>query len=233
MRDTELLEQYERDLEMLTRVSNALPGALREAAELSSPIRAASYDDVIVTGGRSVIWCWTHEADVKACRHGGMDCGGEPISIGGDPTGEAAIMPGRVKIARQRIEAAFRAIHNAVPGLVAEVAWLTRTPETNAQARKREDERQRRAEDNDLGGLDHKHGTSTMRCRCCANTYSSPGQRRAEPFYKRRVVGDESVPLCQWCYDFSRPIPRGAGRLPTTEECERRHDKRRVYKQTG
>ncbi len=219
MRDPELLEQYERDLEMLTRVSNALPGALREAAELSSPIRAASYDDVIVTGGRSVIWCWTHEADVKACRHGGMDCGGEPISIG-DPTGEAAIMPGRVTLSGQRIRAALQAIHNAVPDLVAEVAWLTRTGETYQEARRREDERKDLAGENDA------------RCRSCERTEVAPGVRRSEKVYRRTDGGGvfaEPSPVCSWCYRFIFDTER----LPTVEELEKHHRGEKVHRKAS
>ena len=95
VRDPELLAQYERDLEMLTRVSHALPGALREAAELSYPLRAASYDTEFVTGGRSVIWCWTHQREVHRCQRHELECTGEPVTVS-DPTGEAAVTPGRV-----------------------------------------------------------------------------------------------------------------------------------------
>jgi hypothetical protein len=219
MRDPELLEQYERDLEMLTRVSNALPGALREAAELSSPIRAASYDDVIVTGGRSVIWCWTHQREVHRCRRADLDCGGEPITIG-DPTGEAATTPGRVSLARSEIEADLHAIHGRIERLVFNAAYLTRTPESHREARRREDERKDLAGENDA------------RCRSCERTEVAPGVRRSEKVYRRTDGGGvfaEPSPACSWCYRFIFDTER----LPTVEELEKHHRGEKVHRKAS
>lgn len=219
MKDPELLEQCDEALKMLARVRKALPDALREAAEMSSPLRAASYDDVIVAGGRSVIWCWNHEREVHKCRRDELECGGEPIPLG-DPTGEAAIMPGRVKISRQRIDAGFRAIFNAVPDLVAEVAWLTRTGETYQEAREREEKRRDLANENDA------------RCRSCERTEVAPGVRRSEPVHRRTDGGGvyaEITPLCWWCYRFVFDTER----TPTVEEVEKHHRGEKVRRKAS
>jgi len=219
MRDTELLEQYERDLEMLTRVSNALPGALREAAELSHPIKAASYNDVIVTGGRSVIWCWTHEREVQKCRRNELDCGGEPVAVS-DPTGEAATTPGRVSLARQEIEQGLHAIHRVVERLVFNAAYLTRTPESHREARKREETRK------DLAG------ENESRCRSCERTETAPGVRRCEKVHRRTDGGGvfaEPTPVCSWCYRFIFDTER----LPTVEELEKHHSGQKVHRKAS
>lgn len=208
MRDPELLEQYERDLELLTRVSNALPGALREAAELGSPLKGASYDGVMVAGGRTVMWCWSHETEVSRCHHIGRECSGESLTVS-DPTGEAAVAPGRVVIARQQIEADLHSVHGVVERLVFNTAYLTRTPETHREARRREEERRDLAGENDA------------RCRSCERTEVAPGVTRGEPVHVRSDVNvlDEPWPLCQWCYRFTRDF----GVLPSREEVEGHH----------
>ena len=219
MKDPELLEQYERDLEMLTRVSHALPGALREAAELSYPLRAASYDTEYVTGGRSVIWCWLHQREVHRCRRSDLECNGEPVTVS-DPTGEAAVTPGRVNLARQEIESDLRAIHDRVERLVFNSAYLTRTPESHREARQREDERRDLAGENDA------------RCRSCERTEVAPGVRRSEKVLARTDGGGiygELVPLCRWCYDFVF----AAERAPTVEEVEKHHRGEKVRRKAS
>ena len=218
MKDPELLEQYERDLEMLTRVSHALPGALREAAELSYPLRAASYDTEYVTGGRSVIWCWTHQREVHRCQRHELECTGEPVTVS-DPTGEAAVTPGRVSLARQEIESDLQAIHARVERLVFNAAYLTRTPESHREARQREDERKDLAGENDA------------RCFSCARVERAPGVAwdcGATPGRSgnlRRTdcdgVLDEPRPLCKWTRNYVATY----GQLPTTEEVEQRRDR--------
>lgn len=216
MKDPELLEQYERDLEMLTRVSHALPGALREAAELAYPLRAASYDTEFVTGGRSVIWCWTHQREVHRCQRNELECTGEPVTVS-DPTGEAAVTPGRVSLARQEIESDLQAIHDRVERLVFNSAYLTRTPESHREARQREDERKDLAGENDA------------RCRSCERTEVAPGVRRSEPVYRRtdgKGALPEPIPLCSWC---TRYLFKFAC-LPTVYDLDRHHRGDKVRK---
>jgi hypothetical protein len=219
VKDPELLEQYERDLEMLTRVSHALPGALREAAELAYPLRAASYDTEFVTGGRSVIWCWTHQREVHRCQRNDMECTGEPVTVS-DPTGEAAVTPGRVSLARQEIEQDLHAIHRVIERLVFNSAYLTRTPESHREARQREDERRDLAGENDA------------RCRSCERTEVAPGVRRSEPVHRRTDGGGvyaEITPLCSWCYRFVFDTER----TPTVEELEKHHRGEKVRRKAS
>lgn len=219
MRDPELLSRYEADIELLTRLSNALPGALREAAELGSPLRGASYDGVMVTGGRSVLWCWVHEREIRQCLRSDLGCSGESVTVS-DPTGEAAVTPGRVHLARQQIEADLNTVHGVIERLVFNAAYLTRTPVTHAEARRREDERK------DLAGQNEE------RCRSCERTEVAPGLRRAEPVHRRTDGGGvyaEITPLCWWCYRFVFD----AERPPTVEEVEKHHRGEKVRRKAS
>lgn len=219
MRDRDLIARTNHDLEMLLRVAGSLRQALDVAAELAHPLRGTDYDRVVVGGGRSVTWCWQHQREVSRCRRHDLDCCGESVTIG-DPTGEAAVMPGRVHLTRQRIEAALTTVHGLIEPLVADVAWLVRTPETTRQARQREQARREVAEDNEA------------RCRSCERTEVAPGVRRAEPVHRRTDGGGvygEVVPLCSWCYRWVFDMER----QPTVEELEQHHRGEKVKRRAS
>lgn len=191
MRDPELLSRYEADLELLTRLSNALPGALATARADAAGIRAQNYEGVIVSG---------HSVS--------------------DPTGQAAIAPGRIDIAVAEIHSALDRIHSVVEPLIWNCAWLTRSPVTHAEARRREDERK------DLAGQNEE------RCRSCERTEVAPGLRRAEPVHRRTDGGGvyaEITPLCWWCYRFVFDTERP----PTVEEVEKHHRGEKVRRKAS
>lgn len=180
MRDPEYLARLEADLALLTRLSNALPGALSTARQDAAGIRAQNYEGVIVSG--------------------------HTVS---DPTGQAAIAPGRIDIAVAEIHAALDRIHSVVEPLIWNCAWLTRSPVTHAEARRREDERRDLADGN-------RH-----RCWSCARVEASPGLPWdcGCPELRRTDCGgilDEPRPLCRWTVRYVERF----GELPTVDEVE-------------
>ena len=191
MRDPEYLARLEADLEQLMRASHALPGALSTARQDAAGIRAQNYEGVIVSG--------------------------HTVS---DPTGQAVIAPGRIDIAVAEIHAALDRIHSVVEPLIWNCAWLTRSPVTHAEARRREDERK------DLAGQNEE------RCRSCERTEVAPGLRRAEPVHRRTDGGGvyaEITPLCWWCYRFVFDTERP----PTVEEVEKHHRGEKVRRKAS
>lgn len=208
-----------RVVSKIARSGGKVPAALSAARDEAVAMRAASYDGVVVGGGRSEMWCEPHERDVRNCHVLGLRCTGVPVSVS-DPTGEAAISSRGDGRAERVIRGHITAIEDHLDALLAEVAAVSkrapRTREEKDAARRQLDERERMADDND------------ERCWSCARVHVAPdtpwdcGARRGQGGNLRRTdcggVLDEARPLCKW----TRRYVERWGRLPSPDEIRRR-----------
>lgn len=180
MRDPEYLSRLEADLVVFLEACADLRQALATARADTAGIRAQNYEGVIVSG--------------------------HTVS---DPTGQAAIAPGRIDIAVSEIHHDLDWFNMMTARFDWNVKWLRRTPLTSAEARRREDERRDLADGN-------RH-----RCWSCARVEVSPGLPWdcGCPDLRRTDVGgvlDEPRPLCRWTVRYVERF----GELPTIDEVE-------------
>lgn len=84
-------DQLDRALEDALRARHALPEVLRTMRDsMPGQPGAHVYDAVVVGGGRTLVWCWDHEREVRLCHKANEPCMGESVTIA-DQTGEAAV----------------------------------------------------------------------------------------------------------------------------------------------
>jgi len=175
---------------------------------LAGQPRAATYDAAIITGQRSVTWCWRHECDVYLCHAVGLLCDGEPIVVA-DPTGETAINPDRVAHDRRQVQRHITALEQHAQALADILAGYQPRPPTDI-------ERVASAQLGEPG------------CQSCARTKGATGLPRYEPVKVRatRVKGRlvQPMALCSWCYAYTLKVHR----LPTTTEIAAHHQGRRI-----
>lgn len=175
---------------------------------LAGQPRGTNFDAAVVSGGRSVIWCWVHERDVAACHAARLLCDGEPIDTN-DPTGETALRPDRAARDRTQLDRHVRALHRHAEAIVAVLDSYELRPPTKA-------ERRGTAQAGQLG------------CQSCARTKGADDQPRYEPHAVRSTnakgVLDRPMAMCTWCYRFTMRM----GRLPSTREITAHHRGQRV-----
>lgn len=194
MNDRTLLAQLGATSEDLDRVLVLLPSRLSYLTWMRTG-RTGGGDG---TGRRRVEhWCDAHERSVEDCHGDGLGCRGVPLDLGGDPTGDSAMIDNRVTRLHDRIQRDALTIIRATERLVLDLlSFEAKLADELEVARAAAD--------------------SVVACESCLRTTVKGSLRRREPMWKRLEVDGKPTPLCRWCGDFVLKV----GELPTTEQLQ-------------
>lgn len=205
MNDKRLVQLNADVVEVLTIAGKVLRVRLADIADAQQGWPRGSAGDG--GGSRSVIWCEDHEREVERCHRDDELCDGVPISVSGDPAGEAAMRPDRAAADRARLEELLKSMGRQAGQVLDILARYTPRQATDKEKR------------DTLQANEREEG-----CSSCARTQVTRGVQRWEPVYRATVIDNEKHPLCRWCWEWLR----STGELPTLAQVEQHHRGLRV-----
>lgn len=171
-----------------------------------------AYD--LIGGGRSEVWCWTHERPVTACHAADQKCDGEAIIVS-DPTGEAALHPDDASATLAEVSGGLVEVQRILDRVLRKVEMAT-----------------------SAGGDLRSLGDDTKAepgCESCARIDGPRGGKWWNPPHGGRTTLDGALPhpmlLCKTCRrDVLNPDVK---RLPSKPELEKRRDGKRVMRRAS